>query len=287
MKEVSDWLSNEIATSLRSLLGGKHLYQGVVIDRGTLQSNATKKFAKLNPDLLQRAIDEALNANWSPYDEIAAQRPSYGESGEAALPPRISFLVDAIKTACAECREITPFNLKDVFDTYHQGDRRWRPIEALQGQQEFVFMFECQSCRRDPDVFLVRRRGLRLTLCGRSPMELVLVPQFIPKTVQRYYSSAVVAFQSGQILAALFLLRVVIEQFTRQEVRATQGRADEVLDQYVNLLPEDFKKRFPSLKEVYGALSAAIHAANESAELFEGSRKKIERHFDARRVFRI
>jgi hypothetical protein len=119
-------------------------------------------------------------------------------------------------------------------------------------------------------------------------MELVIVPKVIPKEVQKYYSNAVVAFQSGQILAALFLLRVLIEQFSRQAVGESSSlRVDDVLDQYANLLPDDFKSRFPSLRDVYGSLSAAIHAANAPAELCETARDKIEKHFKARDVFEI
>lgn len=284
MRGISDWLSDKVVAALRLSLESKHLYQGVVIDRNALQAEAAQLFAD-GVQSLDAVINEALDADWSPHDEISVQRPSYG-GGE--LPPRIAFYLTAIKAACAECKAVTPFNLRDVLDVYGKRDRGWRPIEVVQGQQEFVFAFECQSCCKAPDVFLVRRRGLRLTLCGRSPMELVLVPKFIPKSVQKYYSSAVVAFQSGQVLAALFLLRVLIEQFTIEASGAGPGlRADDILDRYTNLLPEDFKTRFPSLKAIYSSLSAAIHAANEATDLFEDSREKIEKHFDARRVFEI
>jgi hypothetical protein len=286
--EIGDWLSQKIILSLRSLLEGKHLYQSVIVDRDAIQAEAATKFSKSAQGGLGRAIDQALDANWFPHDEISIQRPGYGGADEATLPPRISFFLPAMKAACAECRDITPFNLKDVFDVYGKRDRRWAPIEADKGQQEFVFAFECQSCRTAPDVFLVRRRGLRLMLCGRSPMELALVPKFIPKVVQRYYSSAMVAFQSGQTLAALFLLRVLIEQFTRQAIETNEGlKADEVLDRYMDLLPGDFKNKFPSLTVIYGSLSAAIHAANESSEIFEISVRKIEKHFDARGVYEL
>lgn len=284
MREISDWLSDKVVAALRLLLESKHLYQSVVIDRDAVQAEAAQQFTG-KVLKLGAVINEALDADWFPHDEISVQRPSYGES---ELPPRIAFYLTAIKAACAECKVVTPFNIRDVLDVYGQRDRRWRPIEADQGQQEFVFAFECQSCRKAPDVFLVRRRGLRLTLCGRSPMELVLVPKFIPKSVQKYYSSAVVAFQSGQVLAALFLLRVLIEQFSMEAIGVGTGsKADEILDKYTSLLPEDFKTRFPSLKAVYGSLSTAIHAANEATDLFESSREKIEKHFDARRVFEI
>jgi len=95
-----------------------------------------------------------------------------------------------------------------------------------------------------------------------------------------------------QTLAGLFLLRVFIEQFWKtvpavRELILKQSKAtgDEQGDAYQSTLPQDFKSRFPSLKEVYGKLSAAIHLADENAALFDDSCSKIEKHFEARRLF--
>ena len=115
---------------------------------------------------------------------------------------------------------------------------------------------------------------------------MVLVPNYIPKSVRSYFSSAIVAFQSGQVLVALFLLRVLIEQFTREDGGAGSGVwADNALQAYTERLPADFKSRFPSLREVYASISVAMHSADASAELFESSLVRIEKHFDARRLF--
>lgn len=45
--------------------------------------------------------------------------------------------------------------------------------------------------------------------------------------------------------------------------------------------------RFPSLSDLYGKLSDAIHAAEASNTLFEGALKDIEEHFEARRLFKL
>jgi hypothetical protein len=52
-------------------------------------------------------------------------------------------------------------------------------------------------------------------------------------------------------------------------------------------LPLEFRSRFPSLCEVYGKLSEAMHAANADAKLFEESCAKVVDHFDARRVYKV
>jgi hypothetical protein len=120
------------------------------------------------------------------------------------------------------------------------------------------------------------------------------VPKELPKKQAEYFASATVAFQSGQTLAALFLLRVLIEQYWRsvkvvsesiKEGGKTTGEA--MGESYKGTLPEDFKARFPSLSEVYGDLSLAIHTANADAALFQGTAQKVVEHFDARRLFKL
>ena len=103
----------------------------------------------------------------------------------------------------------------------------------------------------------------------------------------KFYSDAVVAFQSGQVLAANFLLRVLIEQWVLQIIPQNTGSADKNLDEYVAALPQDFRDRFPVLRETYSKLSADIHNATGSPERFEESQKDLLTHFEARKLFEL
>src|SRR3990167_9053700 len=152
--------------------------------------------------------------------------------------------------------------------------------------QVFVFSFLCQSCKALPEFFMVRREANKLILAGRSPIEHVDVPKVFPKELRQFFSGAIIAHQSGQTLAGLFLLRTFIEQWVKK-CGATQERADEALKWYGTTLPEDFRSWFPSLEYLYSQLSASIHAAEASQELFNEAALDIERHFDARRLFEL
>lgn len=124
-------------------------------------------------------------------------------------------------------------------------------------------------------------------IVGRSPIEHVDVPEHLPSgRVRDYYSGAIVAHQSGQTLAGLFLLRTFIEQWVKS-LGAPHEYADKAIEWYMDTLPHFFKAAFPSLRDLYGELSIAIHAANASAELFDGTKRKIDKHFDGRRVHEI
>jgi hypothetical protein len=152
-------------------------------------------------------------------------------------------------------------------------------------QQAFLLAYQCQSCKRTPELFLIRRRGLKLTNEGRSPIERVDVPPFVPDSVQRFFGGAIVAYQSGQTLAAVFLLRTLVEQWARSASGSKKEQADQVMEDYMATLPDDFKNRFLSIRTLYGELSVDIHNATGSAELFERARTQITQHFEVRRMF--
>lgn len=288
MIDPSKWLSSKVDEAFRRLLETKHLYQSYRLSRDAIKAAAISSESG-NRESLLATIDSALDAEWKALDEISRQEFERGPVA-AGTPPLVAFYVDSLKSSCATCQKVMPFNL---IKSVELREGRTRGAASSEPRcQDFVFVYQCQGCRSVPDSFLVRRQGDKLTLCGRAPIEYVEVPPYVPKKVRKYYSGAVVAFQSGQVLPALFLLRVLIEQFVRGRLekdseanRNESLRADQAVEAYGKALDEDFRQRFPSLKDIYGDLSSAIHAAEESAEVFEDSLAKIEKHFDARRVY--
>jgi len=151
----------------------------------------------------------------------------------------------------------------------------------------FAFSFLCQSCKTVPEVLLIRREGFKLINSGRSPIEHVDVPPDIPNSMKRFYRGAVVAHQSGQTLAGIFLLRKLIEQWARSKAPLGQLPADAVLDAYMATLPENFKSQFKSFRELYGDLSVDIHAAKGDPDRFNEAHDNIVEHFKARRLSRL
>lgn len=83
------------------------------------------------------------------------------------------------------------------------------------------------------------------------------------------------------------MLRTLIEQWARSQMGVQEERADELMDQYMSALPDDFRGRFASMRALYGDLSVDIHGAVGSASLFERAMQEIVEHFDARKLFRL
>jgi hypothetical protein len=164
-----------------------------------------------------------------------------------------------------------------------------------EGQDQwFLFGFECQQCHGTPMRLLIRREQNKIRLVGRDPIEVLPVPNEIPKSVGKFFGSAQIAHHAGQTLAGIFLLRTVIEQYWRsldtvkqliaQKARATGEEQGEV---YQKTLPENFRSQFPSLLDLYRQLSSAMHDANSDAVLFDQCVAKIIKHFKARDLFEL
>ncbi len=231
-----------IENAFKSLFEEKHLYQSISIDEKEI--NRIADAAGRGPAI---AIKSSIEKMWVPED--TPQGP------KSQLAGHIFFKTPHVKSFCTTCDRVEAYShvsTSDVTGIYSEN----------QNVQVFAVSYLCQSCRDLPEVFIVRRERLKLVLCGRAPIENVYVPNDIPKSVRRFYSGAIVAHQSGQTLAGNFLLRCLIEHWSREATKEKDMPADQTIDSYMKSLPGDFNARFPSVRESYGKLSADIHRAN-------------------------
>ncbi len=285
LAKIKESLPLLISAAFRQLLESKHLYQKVEVDVKELMIPASimlkttgSAIAVLQDNLQATQCFAILNWEWflEPGNKSA-------EITDFRGPNHLVIPLPTIKIFCTNqpCDRIEPFNplSKEHSALTHQATGK--------RQQIFAVEYECQSCKGLPTVFLIRRDGMKLFLEGRSPIEHVEVPKEIPKTQKRYFSDAIVAHNSGQTLAGLFLLRTFIEQYTREVSLDKDLLADKLIENYMKLLPDNFKNIFPSLAKIYSDLSAAIHIADASTELFDKTISELTEHFEAKRLHKI
>lgn len=300
--KLTEAIEKRAGEELKRLLETKHLYQSTSVTEdsiieilparrrrnaggtGNLRAYSSREdigFVVGELDVSETVELRSLLSG--PWQIVAPRQRRFAVDTGLEKRAKIEITLISVKTRCGSCGEHLPMNLVAATDV---ASGIWDDAGLLTRDNFSVYAlsFQCQGCRDGIEVFLVCRENNKMTLVGRSPMEQVDVPKFIPKAQRKYYSGAVIAFNSGQILAGLFLLRVLIEQFTR-EITKVEGKADAVLDQYMESLPTDFSGRFPSLRKIYGTLSDSIHLARESPETFENVIRDIEKHFEARTVF--
>ncbi len=268
--------SGLVTDSLKALLETRHLYQTIHIGYTEVLS------AHLPPEpvpapyegIKGQALQLLILTPWRVVDDV---RRLVGDS--PTLPDkRLVVRAPDVKLYCTHCESREAFNPAGAHEMAQ--DVRDNAVT-----QVLALTFLCQSCKRIPEAFLVRREALKLTLAGRAPIERVLVPSDIPKAVRGFYSGAIVAYQSGQALAGVFMLRTVIEQFLRSIAPDPSMAADALCDWYMGTLSTEFKARFPSLKHLYSRLSEAVHQAKADEALFEEVRERIDLHFSARALY--
>lgn len=302
IERLDRYLSNAISAGFKELLETKHLYQnhkvlfpdfekvGKDVIRQLLAGSTHPFTADLSRAKPNDLLSTAIKSEWAIHDPAKFRRTGgYIVPGDPGMLDEnthtISFTPAPVRILCSHCESLEPFNfigggdlLKEYFIYYLAQDRS--------NYQVYYLVYHCQRCKDFPEVFLVKRDEDKLQLTGRNPMEKVPIALFIPKKQRNFFSDAVIAFNSGQALAANFLLRTFIEQFVRSRSHAPNPQDIEVIfEEYMAELPEDFKRRFPSLYAIYGYLSEDLHAARGSTEIFTKAKNDIERHFRARDIY--
>jgi hypothetical protein len=287
-RELVPRLNQRIAEQLKILIESKHLYQKVRIDPQQIVEELQEKLTQIERGTLKQQADRLLATALL----IPATEELYAAEKTGGQSPIPTLRVDNVKLFCSSCdrREAyVPVHFMDAANELRRARMHGTNMPPLPSSfQLFLLVYQCQSCRGMPEGILVRRQDWDLFLEGRSPIEQVEVPTFIPKLERGLFRDAIVAMNTGKILAALFYLRAFIEQFGRRCTK-TVGRStgDEILTAYSATLPDEHRGHMPSLRDWYDRLSDAIHGVREDVELFEKAKADIERHFDIRRIFKI
>lgn len=276
-------LIKKLTQTVRTLLECKHLYQSIEFDFKEEWDEFIEKMKvsepKSDPSYFFAEISNYLKGDWE------TQQPNYSEI-QYSMKPKLKLFVPTAKLYCSNCEGIEAYNLFSCYDvTKYSRDEPFTVKDKT--IQVFQISMLCQSCKLVPEVFLVRREGIKLTLSGRAPIETVVTPSVIPKQVSKYFRSAIVAHQSGERLAGIFYLRTFIEQWVKISINNIEIEASDAIDQYMTTLPLDFKSRFPSIKEMYSKLSIDIHTANTETILFDQIKDQLTEHFEARKIFKL
>lgn len=268
LAELHNACIKAIQDCFAELLNDLHLYQHVDI-------NVEEIRAKSNSPLIHpRAAALPIEVgDWFIFGSLGLPNKLVDNQQLISLP--------VIRAYCDGCKGRFPANLSS--------DPRLAPTMSRlsQAHQLFSIPLVCQGCRNQVVTFVVARLHRRLILVGRYPIERIEVPPYFPKNIRDHYSDARLAFNSGQVLPALFMLRTLIEQFMRSKVGTEFVRGEDLSKAYKETLPADFKATFPTLADSYESLSDALHSAKADPKLFVEQHEKIDRHFDARRLYKL
>ena len=280
IKEVTDWIDNFSTENHPGMVLGAYFNAMTSSDEGL------KKFMlnviSLTKSSFWKFTYHGLTDFNVLYDDLVL-KDKKKENGANEIP------LPDINIVCTRCKgNPLPHN-----PGYINQNRIFYSVDYIgnvqANSQIFFFPYQCQRCKGEPIIFVVRRQGFKLQLVGRSHMEYIDVPSFLPKQESKFYVDAVIAYNSGKILAAIMYLRTFIEQYMRRVLKKKEARitGEDLADSYSKLLDVEFPKRFKTLKKIYEELSIPLHAAIEDSQQFETSLGDIEKHFDALRIFPV
>jgi len=290
LEELAARIGVVIQGAFKLLFETKHLYQSTRIDLSSLLADAPKFTSEIGrfasgPWLI-------TESGRFGYTHNGGFTSGFTEETIKIFAPLGFTAPHGIKIFCASCGEREAFNpmraveVSPSRETVDLGEELPSSNDSEPVMQVFLVAYTCQRCKGAPDAFLVRREGVKLTLCGRAPMEHIEVPREIPKEVERWYRDALIAYQSGKTLAGLLYLRTIIEQWARKVTGSKVPNGDQLMSEYLRTLPPVLTEHFDSMRELYGQLSEPLHAATEDSSLFEDAREKIHLHFRARDLHR-
>ncbi len=303
MDTTESWkyaVGEKVSKAICELLEQKHLYQSVRVDSESLhkliprettqmvnQSNNYGREAYFKKSLTEGLI-KCETATW----EFNTVKPDFSNTLQGLLTKTETFYIPiplpTIKVTCIQCDSVLPPHNHGYIGLSEQRHSHVFQIKS-EPVQVFEASYQCQSCKGEPVIFLIHRKGLKLTLVGRSQMAAIDVFKFIPKEILKLFRNSVVAQRTGFILAAALYLRCAIENYMRSTIAAKERlTGDALADLYAKSLPKDFSDNFPSLKKAYSDLSLVLHAGLETeAEFKTYSEVKdaVEGHFEGLDIF--
>jgi hypothetical protein len=279
-------VDRELPMLLVKLLETKHLYQSVSLDsKGIVARNGSSLESSTFASFKTRA-EEWLALDWI----VGHFDPSAAPPMNSQLDPKPDLTLKPAEIVCHACKRRTA-HVPIAWSNNTAWAKERRIVVRTPPKkptQVFTLIYQCQSCHSNPTLFLVAREGDRVRLDGRSPMELIEVPSQIPPPEDSFFRDAVVAHATGRTLAGIFYLRTLIEQYARRVTQiAHRATGDEIMDAYAETLPLDVRPRMPSFKQLYEALSIAIHGARADEALFADASTKISKHFEIRRALEL
>src|SRR4029077_1795110 len=217
MKKIIEEVSKGFGNALKALLETKHLYQRV---GNEMQEYWTKLQERYPTDKYGHQItlfqQELQNEPLAPSTVMLSRVERAG-----ITVPVLTLILHNVKLYCLECKSreaFAPVFIDEVgrLPKLTMPSLQQPAVKLPAGQQVFFFSYVCQHCKSGVVSVIVKRSAWSLALHGRSPMEQIELPNFIPKPEQQLYRDVLIAMHGGKVLAALFYLRTFIEQFARR-----------------------------------------------------------------------
>jgi len=208
--------NSHITEQIKNLLEQKHLYQHFSVDPEPIKNEViSRSFGNIHTfseNAIRRMLLERLRP--SPTERFLTSADNVRQEHIELM-----LVLPSVRWYCTTCGERSVFQPIWYQDLANESLKLATnqglefPMRQLLTNQVFFVGLQCQHCKGVPEAILIRREGWKFYLEGRSPMEHIDLPKYIPKAEGHLFRDASIASHAGKQLAAVFYLRCFIEQF--------------------------------------------------------------------------
>lgn len=195
----------------------------------------------------------------------------------------MGFLLPSVQLQClGVCKSEKTFSAhaKSRGNPYSQP---WSLEKSAETEQLFFPIYRCEGCSKFAYTMLVKRKGLKLQLCGISPRRPVKVSEKIPKNLSPILQDAEQSVAEGDLFAAIYHLRTLVEHYVKGRLGLPlkeKRNGDELIALYNATIAEGLKSTLPSLLASWQFLSEALHAREGKSEDYTQHRDAVCQHIE-------
>jgi hypothetical protein len=291
-------MQDHIGSSLAALLSTKGLYQNMDVDLSVVGQFSTENPTYADSGwTTQNLIAELKQRPWYPVSYGHGDPPEDGESrarflrgtGTSRTPIDelpLQFPLPDVETWCRVCRKATAHasisKSGDITVNHHL------PKIGPETLQLYVLYYSCSLCRSSPLIFLVKRQGNKLQLCGRSQRPYFDPPAVIPKEFRDVFSDAISAVSENDVPAGFYHLRTFAEHYMKKCLNIAvdqQMTGDDLVAQYNASLDCRMSGAIPSMSTIYANASRNMHERSTDVDAFNQIADDIVGHCEAKALF--
>jgi len=199
---------------------------------------------------------------------------------------KLSFPLPAFKCFCPNCKDEHTYSSIGVL--WADGFMDYYPKMSEKTEQLFNLHYVCGVCKDNVIGFLVRRKGTRLTLCGRTQRLHIDVPVAIPKKLRNIVSDAISASNENDVYGGFYHLRTFCEHYMKSCLNVAVEEkisGEELCSQYNSSLDTRMSSGLPAMSVIYESASKLMHSRAGGHDDFSALLSQIEGHLTAKDLF--
>lgn len=291
--EIEMLFQEAIGSALTDLLAHKGLYQNVDLDLSRIDDYVRK----IGSSAIEEFEAEFSRRPWVPVSPGLTKEnrmraeffcgvgdsPLSASSSELKLP----FPMPGFKGRCENCRDDHSFTSVGVL--WADGFLDYFPRMSERTEQLFNFHYNCSICKDNIVAFLIKRVGLRLSLCGRTERPQLDVPKVVPKKLRPILADAIGAVSENDVFAGFYHLRTFCEHYMKSclDLKVEERiSGEELCAKYNASLDNRMSSGLPSVSSIYEVSSKFMHSRAGDRGDFGALLHQVEGHLKAKELFK-